>query len=186
MTSYRAPSPVMLEISGMNEDGLNTANGPHRTCRGSDPHPSPPAGAGPGFPTSQPAISCALSPQAESVKVGRDFTRAALRKWGMADLTDVAELVVSELVTNALRHGIPSASTPTAEHHVRLRLLAQHPFVMCMVTDPGSDIPVLRESGPSAESGRGLHVVDGCSVRWGWHLLDEGGKIVWAVLRPSP
>ena len=56
---------------------------------------------------------------------------------------------------------------------------------MCMVTDPGADIPVLRESGPTSESGRGLNVVESCSVRWGWHLLDEGGKVVWALLRPA-
>ena len=102
----------------------------------------------------------------------------------MAALSDLAELVVSELVTNALRHGIPSARKLVGEHSVRLRLLAQAPFVMCMVTDPGADIPVLRESGPTAESGRGLNVVDSCCVRWGWHLLDEGGKVVWALRRP--
>jgi two-component sensor histidine kinase len=101
----------------------------------------------------------------------------------MAALTDVAELVVSELVTNALRHGIPSACKLIGEGAVRLRLLAQPPFVMCMVSDPGSGIPVLRDSDLSSECGRGLRVVEACSVRWGWHLLDEGGKIVWALLR---
>ena len=102
----------------------------------------------------------------------------------MVALNDLAELVVSELVTNALRHGIPSARKLAGEHCVvRLRLLAQAPFVMCMVTDPGADIPVLRDSGPTAESGRGLNVVESCCVRWGWHLLDEGGKVVWALLR---
>ena len=54
-----------------------------------------------------------------------------------------------------------------------------------MVTDPGTDIPVLRDSGPTEESGRGLNVVESCSVRWGWQLFDEGGKIVWALLRPA-
>jgi hypothetical protein len=43
---------------------------------------------------------------------------------------------------------------------------------------------VLRESEPTSESGRGLNVVEACSVRWGWHLLDDGGKVVWALLRP--
>ena len=65
-----------------------------------------------------------------------------------------------------------------------LARLAQAPFVMCMVTDPGTDIPVLRDSGPTSESGRGLNVVESCSVRWGWHLLDDAGKVVWALLRP--
>ena len=131
----------------------------------------------------QPTATCTLSASPESVKAGRDFTRVTLRDWDMSALTDLTELVVSELVTNALRHGIPAART-TGEHQcVRLRLLAQAPFVMCMVTDPERAIPVLRDADPAAESGRGLTVVEACSVRWGWHLLDNGGKVVWALLR---
>ncbi len=131
----------------------------------------------------QPAAACTLAPSAESVKVGRDFTRVTLRDWGLDALTDLAELVVSELVTNALRHGIPAARTLGEQHYVRLRLLAQAPFVMCMVSDPERTIPVLGDTDPAAESGRGLTVVEACCVRWGWHLLDEGGKVVWALLR---
>jgi two-component sensor histidine kinase len=131
----------------------------------------------------QPSATCALSPSPESVKAARDFTRATLLDWGMSALTDVAELVVSELVTNALRHGIPAARKPGEQAVVRLRLLAQDPFVMCMVTDPSVTVPVLREADLAAESGRGLTVVEACCVRWGWHLLDEGGKVVWALLR---
>lgn len=130
-----------------------------------------------------PPATCTLSPSPESVKLGRDFTRATLRDWGMGALTDMAELVVSELVTNALRHGIPAACELGGQQFVRVRLLAQAPFVMCMVTDPARTIPVLREADPAAESGRGLTVVEACCVRWGWHLLDEGGKVVWALLR---
>jgi anti-sigma regulatory factor (Ser/Thr protein kinase) len=144
-----------------------------------------PAGAwGAGYAAAQPAATRSFRPVPESVKAGRDFARSALREWGMHGLADLAELVVSELVTNALRHGLPSARGASAEHPIRLRLLAQAPYVMCMVTDPGADIPVLRESGPASECGRGLHVVESCCVRWGWHLLDEGGKVVWALLRP--
>ena len=130
----------------------------------------------------QPAATCVLFPSPESVKRGRDFTRATLRDWGMSALADLAELVVSELVTNALRHGIPAARLGD-QQYVRLRLLAQAPFVMCMVADPERAIPVLREADTAAESGRGLTVVEACCVRWGWHLLDGGGKIVWALLR---
>ena len=131
----------------------------------------------------QPAAGCTLTPSPESVKAGRDFARATLRDWGMSALADLAELVVSELVTNALRHGIPAARKLGEQQLVRLRLLAQAPFVMCMVTDPARTIPVIRDFDPAAESGRGLTVVEACCVRWGWQLLDEGGKVVWALLR---
>lgn len=136
-----------------------------------------------GSATEQPAATCTLGAHPESVKAGRNFSRVTLGLWGMDALTDVAELVVSELVTNAVRHGVPSAHMIVSEYCVRLRLLAQAPFVMCMVTDPGHGIPVLRDSDLAAECGRGLTVVEACSVRWGWHLLDEGGKVVWALLR---
>ena len=131
----------------------------------------------------QPSATCSLSPSPESVKVSRNFARTTLWDWGMSAPMDVAELVVSELVTNALRHGIPAARKLGGQQFVRLRLLAQAPFIMCMVTDLERAIPVLRDAGPAAESGRGLTVVEACCVRWGWHLLDEGGKVVWALLR---
>jgi anti-sigma regulatory factor (Ser/Thr protein kinase) len=131
----------------------------------------------------QAAVTHTLCPNAESVKVSRDVTRSALRDWDMNGLADRAELVVSELVTNALRHGLPSARKPGAQHVVGLRLMAEAPFVICMVTDPGDDVPVLQDSDPTAESGRGLTVVEACCVRWGWHPLGDGGKVVWALLR---
>ena len=131
----------------------------------------------------QPSATCTLSPGPESVKVGRNFTRLTLQDWGMSALTDAAELVVSELLTNALQHGILAAAELGEPPVVRVRLLAPEPFVICMVTDPALTIPVLRDTDPAAESGRGLTVVEASCVRWGWHLLGEGGKVVWALLR---
>src|SRR6266487_1107193 len=188
MTAHRAALPVTTEVSGVTGVGFRTAGAPPGVRPVSHLLPSqpqassPPAGAARRL--AQPTATCLLGPRPESVKTGRDFTRATLLDWDMPALADVAELVVSELVTNALRHGVPSARNLVGEHCVRLRLLAQAPFMMCMVTDPGSDIPVLRESEPTSETGRGLNVVEACSVRWGWHLLDEDGKVVWALLRP--
>jgi anti-sigma regulatory factor (Ser/Thr protein kinase) len=182
MTAHRAALPVTTEVSGVSRVGFLAAGTPGG-MRQAGLLPSQPGGAS--YALAQPSATCQLGSRPESVKAGRDFTRATLAGWDLDTLADVAELVVSELVTNALRHGVPSARTLVSEHCIRLRLLAQAPFVMCMVTDPGRDIPVLRESGPTSESGRGLNVVDSCSVRWGWHLLDEGGKVVWALLRPE-
>jgi len=184
MTAHRAALPVTTGVSGVSRVGFLAAGTPGGT-RQASPLPSQQQAGGTSYALAQPSATCQLGSRPESVKAGRDFTRATLADWDLDALADVAELVVSELVTNALRHGLPSACTLVSEHCIRLRLLAQAPFVMCMVTDPGRDIPVLRESSPTSESGRGLNVVESCSVRWGWHLLDEGGKVVWALLRPE-
>lgn len=186
MTAHRAALPLTTEFSGVSRVEFRAASAPQGMRPVSPPArpaPSPPPVGTADRPPSQPSATCLLGPRPESVKTGRDFARATLLDWDLPALADLAELVVSELVTNALRHGIPSARK-LGGHCVRLRLLAQAPFVMCMVTDPGSDIPVLRDSEPLAESGRGLNVVESCCVRWGWHLLDDGGKVVWALLRP--
>jgi Histidine kinase-like ATPase domain len=133
-----------------------------------------------------PAANHVITPRPEAVRIARDFIRSTLRSWGMPGLIDDAVLVVSELVTNALRHGMPGGggSQPGAEGGpaIRLRLLAQHPYLMCMVSDPSREIPLCREADPEDCSGRGLHVIESCCSRWGWNLLDEGGKVVWALL----
>lgn len=190
MTAHRAASPATV---GTAPGDLLTAIGPQGPGQFV---PLLPAAApscallpGPGpvrpFATSQAAVTCSYRARPESVRAGREFTRATLREWGLAALTDLAELVVSELLTNALRHGVPSARGFSPDCPIKLRLLAQAPYVLCTVTDPGADIPVLRDPGPAAETGRGLNVVESCCVRWGWHLLDEDGKVVWALLRPE-
>jgi hypothetical protein len=148
----------------------------------------------------QPEACRALAPRPESVAVAREFTRVVLSAWGMTAVSDDAELVVSELVTNALRHAMSGsavssgsgsgsgtgsgsgAGSGTDEPVIRLRLLAHAPYLMIMVADPSREIPLRRESGPDEATGRGLHVIESCSSRWGWHLLDEGGKVVWALL----
>jgi len=174
---------MTTEVNEVSEDQLLTASRPGSTRQESTLLSAPPLLCDAASASTQTTATCTLGAHPESVKTGRAFTRVTLDLWGLAQLADLAELVVSELVTNALRHGIPSARRTISEHRVRLRLLAQAPFVMCMVTDPGHGIPVLRDSDPAAESGRGLTVVEACCVRWGWHLLDEGGKVVWALLR---
>jgi anti-sigma regulatory factor (Ser/Thr protein kinase) len=167
----------------VSEDQLLTASRPGSAPQESTLLSAPPLLCDAASDTAQPTATCTLGASPESVKTGRAFTRVTLDLWDMAALTDLTELVVSELVTNAVRHGVPSACKSVSEHCVRLRLLAQAPFVMCMVADPGRGIPVLRDSDLAAENGRGLTVVEACCVRWGWHLLDEGGKVVWALLR---
>jgi anti-sigma regulatory factor (Ser/Thr protein kinase) len=148
-----------------------------------------------------PAAACGLAAIPESAKIARDFTSVTLQQWGLGRHIDTAELVVSELVTNALRHGLLSARGMLGEHPVGLRLLRNDPYLICMVTDPGSAVPVQMETCAGAESGRGLQVVQAYSVEWGWEPLEDvlaegglgdgglggasmgsAGKVVWALL----
>jgi hypothetical protein len=133
--------------------------------------------------TQRPAATSAFPSRPESARRAREFTRITLQDWAMAEQIDVAELVVSELVTNSLRHGVLSAQWMPGEHPIALTLLRLDPYLMCMVTDPGSQGPVRIDSCASAEGGRGLQVVESCSVRWGWEPIADEGKVIWALLR---
>lgn len=130
------------------------------------------------------ATSYVLDPEPESVTDARHFTTATLRAWGLTSLCDDAALVVSELVTNALRHSLPPLPTHTrvgSPGAIRLRLLPHLPYVLCGVIDTGTEAPRRREPDFVAETGRGLHIVESFSDRWGWTPLPHGGKIVWAL-----
>jgi anti-sigma regulatory factor (Ser/Thr protein kinase) len=106
------------------------------------------------------------------VKIARDFTVATLNNWGLSELTCDARLVVSELVTNAVRH----AGEPT-----RLRLLHRASHVVCAVFDSEERPPVVSEPDYFAETGRGLRLIESLSCSWGWRLQEGHGKLVWAA-----
>jgi hypothetical protein len=144
------------------------------------------------------------TPTAEtsSVRAARGFTVATLRHWGMADRCEDVAVVVSELLTNALRHAVPCAegtrphaegARPHAEGAqprsagirrrwpVRLGLLQCGPCVLCAVADPSESAPTQAKPGELAETGRGLEVVGALSDSWGCITASDMGKIVWAT-----
>ncbi|WP_406312278.1 ATP-binding protein [Streptomyces sp. NBC_00114] len=134
------------------------------------------------------AASCALPARYEAVGEARRFTRRTLDQWDMGDRFDDVCLVVSELVTNSLRHGLPAGSLCTVEQGppVRLHLMRWTERLVCAVRDPSHASPVAREADDfSAESGRGLFLVDSFADSWGWHPMAGtlGGKVVWALFR---
>ncbi|ASR00267.1 ATP-binding protein [Streptomyces sp. 11-1-2] len=136
------------------------------------------------------SVSCVLPARFEAVKGARQFTGSTLRQWNIPELLDEVALVVSELVTNALRHALPgtAATAGEPERSVRLHLMRGPSRLVCAVRDPSEAGPVAGEAGCGEESGRGLHLVESFTDGWGWQPLPgtPRGKIVWAVFHLPP
>ncbi|WP_380170344.1 SpoIIE family protein phosphatase [Kineococcus sp. DHX-1] len=115
-----------------------------------------------------------LPADTRAVGAARDWLRTTLHAWELTGTADEAELVVSELVTNALLHtGSPTALT--LRHEVADRLL-------CVGVEDGStQHPQPRTSDDDATGGRGMHIVQLLAQRW-WVAPRGDGKTVWADL----
>ncbi|MFE0821757.1 SpoIIE family protein phosphatase [Streptomyces sp. NPDC058847] len=112
-----------------------------------------------------------LEPDDTAPGRARRLARRALGRWGMEDLTDSVELLVSEVVTNAVRY----ATKP-----VTLRLLRTD-VLRCEVGDDVPQLPRLRQARATDEGGRGLYLVNRLARRWGATRLSTG-KVVWFEL----
>ncbi|GAA5214374.1 ATP-binding SpoIIE family protein phosphatase [Streptomyces thinghirensis] len=110
-----------------------------------------------------------LPPDGKAAGQARTAVREQLVKWGLDDLVDTTELVVSELVGNALRYGNAPGE---------LRLL-RHERLSVEVSDSGPDLPQIQHADVSDESGRGLQLINMLCRRWG-SCRTPGGKVVWA------
>jgi anti-sigma regulatory factor (Ser/Thr protein kinase) len=135
-----------------------------------------------------PAVtSRPLSPVPEECRNARQFVRELLTCWGLSHLADDAELIIAELVGNAVRHGLRAAPPirrgGVSPSGLRLCLLRRVGEVMLAVTDPSDDIPQPKAPTDSGENGRGLQIVGALSYVWGWSPIEGSGKAVWAVLR---
>ncbi|MEU0602796.1 SpoIIE family protein phosphatase [Streptomyces sp. NPDC006393] len=103
-----------------------------------------------------------------TVSDARALANRQLDEWGLGDLRFTTELIVSELVTNAIRYG----SAP-----IRLRLI-RHDVLTCEVVDGSSTSPRLRHARTTDEGGRGLFLVAQASQRWGYRYTSSG-KTIW-------
>ncbi|WP_084713457.1 SpoIIE family protein phosphatase [Streptacidiphilus rugosus] len=97
-----------------------------------------------------------------------------LTGWGLTALTQTTQLLVSELVTNAILH----TTGP-----VELRLLRDRTLI-CEVADGSSVSPRLRRARTEDENGRGLFLVAQLAERWGTRFTSGGGKVIWAEVKP--
>lgn len=118
------------------------------------------------------AATASLPARPEVVRHARRLTRTALAAWGAGHLVDGAEMIVSELVTNAVRYGHGPVDLAIALTDEMLRI---------SVSDGGPCLPVPREAGPGDQSGRGLLIVEALAESWEVRAgLD--GKTVSCVL----
>ncbi|MFD7258318.1 SpoIIE family protein phosphatase [Streptomyces sp. NPDC059874] len=107
--------------------------------------------------------------QPSAVSAVRNAASRKLDEWGLPELGFATELILSELITNAVRHG---------RAPVRVRLLHDHTLT-CEVWDGSSTAPHLRYAATTDEGGRGLFLVAQLSEHWGTRYTPEG-KVIWA------
>jgi serine phosphatase RsbU (regulator of sigma subunit)/anti-sigma regulatory factor (Ser/Thr protein kinase) len=115
-----------------------------------------------------------LEPQFSSVRQARSMISDPLKRWGLQELIPVSELLISELVTNAIKYG--------GDHgEIMLRLVLEPDSLVCEVHDSSPALPRVLQVDNDAENGRGLHVVSELSSRWGSRRT-HNGKVVWCEL----
>jgi CheY-like chemotaxis protein/anti-sigma regulatory factor (Ser/Thr protein kinase) len=117
--------------------------------------------------------SVGLGPDPGDVAVARRFVTDRCRRWGCGDVVDDAELVVSELVTNALVH---------AGTRCELRIGLSGTALRVQVTDGADGVPDPQSATGGDEHGRGLLLVGLLCAAWGTEPLAGGGKVVWAEM----
>ncbi|MFJ6632621.1 ATP-binding protein [Streptomyces sp. NPDC091376] len=117
-------------------------------------------------------MSWPLARELTSAGRARRLVTGLLQEWDLTDLTDTAELLVSELVTNALRH---------AHGPVRLNLRVSEDRLRCEVEDTNDAAPVRRIACMEAEGGRGAELLDLLSQAWG-SFHTGTGKTTWFEL----
>ncbi|MCF3130045.1 SpoIIE family protein phosphatase [Streptomyces olivochromogenes] len=109
-----------------------------------------------------------LAPHPQTAGQARRLTRRTLRRWALDELLETTELLVGEVVANAVRY----ATRPITLRLVRTDVLR------CEVGDDSPLVPRMRHARPSDEGGRGLFLVDTLTLRWGATRLSTG-KVVW-------
>ena len=113
-----------------------------------------------------------------TVPCARLHARQIVWEWGFRHLAEDAEILVSELLTNAVK----ASSSPDGAGVVVLRLLADRERLLIEVWDHNPDDPQPRQADAESESGRGFSVIEALSSRWGFRRLSYSVKVVWCEL----
>jgi anti-sigma regulatory factor (Ser/Thr protein kinase) len=141
---------------------------------GRSANPSP----GPGFGRWRLSSKLELGPLPSAVPCARLHAKIIVREWDLAHIADDAEVIVSELATNALKAARPLPDLQP----ITLYLQASDDYLMIQVRDALAAAPAPRPHAIDSETGRGLDIVSLLSDRWGFYHPADGGKVVWAAL----
>ncbi|MEU4353130.1 ATP-binding protein [Streptomyces virginiae] len=118
-----------------------------------------------------------MAREPSSVGLARRALTAQLSSWGLHEVTDTSRLLVSELITNSLRH---------AHGPVRVNLRVRGALLRCEVEDASPAGPVPGTPGPDAESGRGMELVDALAQDWGSDRTRTGKTTWFELVIPDP
>jgi anti-sigma regulatory factor (Ser/Thr protein kinase) len=160
-------------------------NGAGGTIRASSPTERPITRPGtgteftPAIPQCSKASLLELVARPTAVSLGRRHVREAIRKWALDDLADDAELLASEMLTNAVQ----ATSSLQSPDLLILRLLANTERLVIEVYDHSPVDPAPRRVDDESESGRGFVVVEALADSWDYRRFHPGLKVVWAELR---
>lgn len=186
MNAYtpRAPAGVPTAAGGGASAVRESAE--HPSTHGAEPSrapaPVPPSGHnGPPATRAWPLrdfIELGALPGA--VPCARHHVRQILWEWRLARLAETVELLVSELVTNA----VTASRSTSLDSPVRLWLLSDTAQVLILVQDDSPHPPAPADLGADAERGRGLLLVEAISSGWDWYVPHPSGtgKVTWATL----
>jgi anti-sigma regulatory factor (Ser/Thr protein kinase) len=136
--------------------------------------------------------SLTLAALPTAVKLSRTLVAVTLKYWGLGRMAEEAELVISELATNAVKAtGIVDAEPSWSERAnlavIRVRIVyLETGHIVLEVWDGDPTPPKPTDAEPEADSGRGLAIVEALCARWDYFPAIDGGKVVWAELEIPP
>jgi anti-sigma regulatory factor (Ser/Thr protein kinase) len=126
-----------------------------------------------------------LGPILTAASCARGHATHVLWEWGMSGMADTVELIVSELVTNAV---VASRALDGGPFPVRFWMLSDRKRVLIVVWDASPCPPARLNPADDVEGGRGLMLVEALSARWDWYAAPWDrveGKAVWALCEVS-
>ncbi|MFF8842150.1 ATP-binding protein [Streptomyces sp. NPDC015127] len=129
--------------------------------------------------------ACGLDGHLQNAGQARRFVSATLDDWALTSLTGDMQLLVTELVSNAVRHGLSPVAPSGTEYPVWLGLFRHPRHVVCAVMDPSPEPPRPRAADAGSPGGRGLALIGALSDAWSWCPTPPRGKTVWATVTLS-